>query len=176
MKTLWIICLAIVTATAWGAVDKKKSSPRNPTAKPVPHERLQGVLPELPGWKRGEVHGETVLEETSISRVQVDYDKGESTLGFEIMDTLMNKDLLAELRPLIKAGYSDKRSDGYTKAIMIRGFPATEEWTNEAKNGYIAALVAERFIIKVTGSSVPNIEAIRMALEAVDFQKLAALK
>jgi hypothetical protein len=168
--------MAFLAATALGAADKKKSAPRSAGGKVVSHERLQALLPDMPGWKRGEVQGETVVEDMSLSRVQTEYEKGESSLGFEIMDTMMNKDLLAELRPLIKAGYSEKRDDGYTKATTIRGFPATEEWTPEAKNGYISVLVADRFVVKVTGSSVPNVQTIRTAIEAIDLPKFAALK
>jgi hypothetical protein len=58
----------------------------------------------------------------------------------------------------------------------MRGCPATEEWTPEAKNGYLSALVSDRFVVKVAGSYVSSLETIRSGIEAFDFQKLAALK
>jgi hypothetical protein len=174
MNALRLFPVALLLATAWGASQPSKSAAS--TGKVVPHERLQALLPQLPGWTRGNVQGETVVEDTPISRIQVSYEKGESSLSFEIMDTAKNKDLLAELRLLIKPGYSEKRDNGYTKATEVRRFPATEEWTNEARNGYISVLVAERFVVKVTGEYVPNVDTIRKAVEAVDLEKLAALK
>jgi hypothetical protein len=166
----------LLAAAICGAAEKAKPSPRAASVKVVPHEKLQALLPQLPGWTRGEVQGETVVQDTPISRVHVSYDRDVSSLDFEIMDTLMNKDLLAELRTLIKAGYNQKRNDGYTKATMVKGFPATEEWTTEPRNGYISVLVAERFVVKVTANTVMNVDVMRKAVEAVDLQKLAALK
>ncbi len=178
MKTLGIFCALILTATATAlsAAEKKKSTPRSASAKVVPFERLQTFLPDMAGWKRGEIRGETVIEETSISRVQVNYDNGESSLSFELMDTGMDKNLLAELKDMIKPGYSEKQGGTYIKATTVAGHPATEEWTKEARNGYISVLAGGRFVLKVTGSGVTNVEVIRQAVEAVDLKKLAALK
>ena len=174
MNALRLFPVALLLATAWGASQPAKSAAAS--GKVVPHERLQALLPPLPGWTRGDVQGETVVEDTPISRVQVAYDKGESSLSFEIMDTARNKDLLAEIRPMIKPGYSEKRRDGYTKATTVGRFPGVEEWTPEAKNGYVSVLLGERFVLKVTGSYVPNVDTIRKAVEAVDLEKLAGLK
>jgi len=150
--------------------DAASGTPSN--VKLVPHESLQALLPQLPGWERGEPKGETVTSGISVSRVTAEYDKGDSSLTFELMDTSMNQALLAPLMVLVKAGYIDRRSDGYTKATTVGGFPGTEEWTPEAKNGEVSALVGGRFVVKATGNSVANVGVIREAVEAIDLKKL----
>jgi hypothetical protein len=174
MKALVVFCALVMAAAIGGAAEKKAKSAAG--AKVVPHKQLQTLLPQMPGWTRGEPQGETIIEEVTLSRVQAEYIKGENSLTFEIIDTAMNKDLLAEMRELTKPGYSQKLPAGYVKATTIRGYPATEEWTPEARNGYLSALVSDRFVVKVSGSYVPSLETIRSGIEAFDFQKLAALK
>lgn len=177
MKTISILLFLALVSTAWAAEGKAKGKAGG-AGRPavVAHERLQDFLPKLPGWKRGDVQGETVTRGLRIARLQVDYEKGESGLSFEIMDTLGDKNLLEELRSLIKPGYAEKRNDGYTKATTIKSWPAVEEWTNEVRNGFISVLVAERFVVKVTGSTLDKVETMRAAIEAVDLDRLAGMK
>jgi hypothetical protein len=146
-----------------GAAPSAAAPASSSSVKPVPHEQLQALLPTLPGWTRGEMRGETVAED-AISRAQADYEKGMSGLSFQIMDTAMNKDLLAQAEAKVRGGTS------------IGGFPAFEEWTAEAKNGEIQILVGGRFTVAVTGSSVDDLTVIRKAVEVMDLKKLAALK
>lgn len=172
MKALAVFSLVLLVATGFAADGKVKKG----AAKVVSHVKIQALLPQMPGWSRGEVHGETVNDDPPIARVHVSYEKAESQLAFEIMDTVMNKDLLSEMREKTKPGYSEKSSLGFTRATTVKGFPAVEEWTPEAKNGYVSVLVAERFTVAVTGSFVANLDTIRRAVEAIDLQKIAELK
>ncbi|HYN05840.1 MAG TPA: hypothetical protein VES67_00480 [Vicinamibacterales bacterium] len=160
------------TAAARDAVSGQSSN-----VKTVPHETLRGFLPELPGWKRGEINGETSNEMgISISRVQADYDKGEMTLSFEIMDSSLNQMLTSAFLMAAKTGVVEQTSVGYTKGTTVAGFPAVESWTPAAKNGELGLLVGGRYLVKVSGSTVPDVETIRKAVEAIDLKKLAALK
>jgi hypothetical protein len=176
----WLL-LAVLTAGCGGAGssgapagDRPETSSVSTTkATVVPHESLQALLPDLAGWTRGEPRGETDRSE-SVSRVTVNYDKGESTISIEFMDSSRNEQMLAPLRGILA---SPAPSPGTTVGTStIGGFPAAEEWTAEAKNGSIHVLVADRFMVAVTGSTVPDLATIRAALDAIDLQKLAALK
>jgi hypothetical protein len=154
--------------------DGASGAPSN--VKVVPFESLQALLPDMPGWTKGEPKGETETVGVSVSRVQVDYDKGESTLSFEIMDSSMNQALIGPMTALLKTGYSEKTTDGYKRGTTVGGFPGSEEWTSTSKRGVVTALVGGRFIATVTGEGVPDIETVRKAVEAIDLKKLAALK
>jgi hypothetical protein len=169
-----VFCSALVllvNATAVAA-SGQASAPRT-----VPHETLKAFLPTLPGWTRGEIHGETSNDMgISISRVQADYEKSGSTLSFEIMDSSAFPAITAPFLIAAKSGMVEQTADGYTKGVMVSGFPAIETWTPSAKNGELGLLVAGRYLVKVNGNSVPDIETIRSAINAVDLKKLAAVK
>lgn len=135
----------------------------------VPHTTLEALLPALPGWQRGTPRGETDTEE-SVSRVTVDYDKGPSTLSFEFMDSSLNNDVLALIKEAIKGQNPEM------KPTTLAGFPGAEEWTQESKRGSVHILVAGRFMVAVTGEHVPDLAAVRQAVQAIDLQKMAALK
>jgi hypothetical protein len=142
---------------------------RRGAVKVVPHTALQALLPALPGWQRGQPQGETDTEE-SVSRVTVDYDKGPSTLSVEFMDSSMNEDVLALIKEAIKGQNPEM------KPTTLAGLPAAEEWTNESHRGSVHILVAGRFMVVVTGETVPDLATVRKAAETIDFQKMAALK
>src|SRR5215212_5162916 len=127
-RMFWAFLSVVAALTA---AEKTTSAPGSGAAQVVPFERLQSLLPEMTGWTRATPRGETVRRGTPMSRVQADYDKGESTLSFELMDLGGSKEMLAEARAQTKPGLSEKRGEGYTKAITLRDLPGVEEWTPE---------------------------------------------
>jgi hypothetical protein len=141
----------------------------------VPAARLKPFLPDLPGWKKGAVKEETDTSE-KVSRVQVDYEKGVSGLSIELMDSTKNPYVLAPMTDLIKANQTETRSDGFARPTMIDGFPGIEEWTSGVNNGTIHVLVAQRYMVKVTGDSVENLATITSAAKAIGLAKLATLR
>jgi hypothetical protein len=152
------------------------------SASVVPFERLLGFLPALPGWTRGNPQGETDTSE-GVSRVQVDYEQagGIGGLSIEIMDTMGNADILAPLQAFIKANRSETSVDGTATTItpvQIGGFPARQEWTSAegANNGSLGILVAGRFTVHITGSSLSGNDVMTKAAEAIDLKALATLK
>jgi hypothetical protein len=165
--------------TPAAAEEAMKAAASGQTAAPrtVSHETLKTFLPALPGWTRGEIQGETSNDMgISISRVQVNYDKGEANLSYEIMDSSLNAAITAPFLMAAKAGMTEQTADGYTRGLMVSGFPAIETWTPAAKNGELGLLVGGRYLVKVTGNSVPDIDTIRNAVAAVDLKRLATLK
>jgi hypothetical protein len=141
----------------------------------VPHESLEALLPTLPGWTRSTPKSETDRTE-NVSRVTVNYEQPGTGAGLsiELMDTSRNENMIAAARSAVT---SPIPSPGTTvAATTIGGFPASEEWTAEAKNGVVNVLVADRFTVAVTGSYVADLATIRAVASAIDLQKLAALK
>jgi hypothetical protein len=173
MKILSLLCI-LVLAAACSAPDQVRPAS---TVKVVPHEKLLEFLPTLPGWTRGEPRGTTDTDE-AVSRVQVDYnqDQGIGGLSIEIMDTTMNADILGPLTEFLKANRTETVELGTKKVTTVAGYPGTEEWTPEAGNGVVGILVANRFVVTVTGNSVGDVGVIRKVFDAIDVKKLAALK
>ena len=138
--------LLLVTGCASNDDERVSHAPAGVTV--VPHQTLETFLPNLAGWQRGEVRGETDTTE-SVSRITVDYDKPPSTLSFEFMDSSMNPDVLALINDAIKGRNSEMTP------TMLKGFPGAEEWT---------------------GETMPDLASVRAAAETIDLAKMAALK
>jgi hypothetical protein len=168
-----VFCFAVVILA--GVV--VAASGQSPAPTTVPHETLKPFLPTLPGWTRGEISGETTnAMGISISRVEANYEKGAANLSFEIMDSSLNQSITMPFQMAAKMGIVEQTADGSTKGLMFSGFPAIETWSPSSKNGELGVLVGGRFLVKVSGNSVTDIDVIRSAVNAVDLKKLAALK
>jgi hypothetical protein len=140
----------------------------------VPHTTLETFLPALPGWTfEYQPRGDTDTAE-GYARVQVNYVRGESGMSIEIVDTMKNPNILDPL-PATLASDAAAQQAGLTRTT-VGGFPGVEEWTPEPRNGEVTVLVADRFVAKAVGSTVPDLATIRAAVAAVDLKKLAELK
>jgi hypothetical protein len=145
-------------------------------AKPVDFEQLILMMPEPAGWTRNKPRGDQITVGVSISKAEAEYTKGDSTIRLEITDTSFSQLLMAPLSMMLMTGYSERSSDGYKKYAALGGSPGFETWDNEPKNGEVTVVVANRFIVNAKGNNVPNIEAVRSLVQAIDLGKLAALK
>ncbi len=139
----------------------------------VTHERLLAFVPELPGWPTSQARGETDWP-TLVSRVYADYDRGADRLELEIIDSVKNPNVMGPLLESLRGDAAAAR-DGLTRTT-IRGFPGVAEWTAVARNGTVTVVLADRFTVKFTGSTVADLTTIRDAVAKVDLEKLAALK
>jgi len=120
-------------------------------------------------------HGETDPEE-QVSRTTVDYEDrtdAAATISVELMDSCRNPNMLSQLREYMKTG--PPATGGIVfQSLAVGGFPGYEEWTAESKHTEIHVLVAERFMVKVTGDLLNN-GPVEDAANAISLQKLAAL-
>ena len=142
----------------------------------VSHAQLEALLPVLPGFGRNRPKGETDNLE-AVSRTTVDYEaaSGAAVVSIELMDSCRNPDMLSQLREFLTTGAP--ATQGTTmRSLPVRGFPAYEEWTAESRHGEVHVLVADRFMVKVTGDLVESPKVVEGAAQAIDLQKLAALK
>jgi hypothetical protein len=147
------------------------------TATTVDFEKLVELIPEVSGWTRSKPRGEQASAMGfSYSTAKTSYEKGDSSLQLEITDTAFSKIVLAPVTIMMGAGWAERSSDGYKKAQAVNGQPGFESWENDPKDGEITVLVANRFIVNAKGRGVDSIETVRALAQAVDFNKLAALK
>jgi hypothetical protein len=132
----------------------------------VAHERLKAFLPTLPGWTReGDPKGTTDPAE-GVSRVVAQYNHtGGGGVSIEIMDTMSNPKLLEILKEDLKS-----------KETKVAGFPALQDWRSEIGSGTITVLVADRFVVGITGTNVSEFAVLQKTVDAIDLRKLAALK
>lgn len=168
MSRAAVACAVLLWGLASGVADASQAC----TA--VPHPQLEALLPVLPGFGRNRPVGETDTLE-AVSRTTVDYEAGAAGISIELMDSCRRPEMLMQLRETLAKGAPATRGT-IQRSIPIRGFPAYEEWTAESQHGEVHVLVADRFMVKVTGSLVASLAVIESAATAIDLQKLAALK
>jgi hypothetical protein len=138
--------------------------------------QLEALLPVLPGFTRGTPKGETDDTE-AVSRTTVDYEDragGAAVISVELIDSCRNPDMLSQIRQFLKTGPPATRGTTF-RSVPVHGFAAYEEWTAESQHSEIHILVADRFMVKVTGDLV-NLGPVQNAARAIELQKLAALR
>ena len=143
---------------------------------PVAHGRLEALLPDLTDFRRQPPKGDTDRR-AAVSRTTVDYEavSGGARISIELMDSCRNPDMLSQLKEFLATGPVATPGTVF-RSLAVHGFPAYQEWTAESKYGEIHVLVAERFMVKVTGELVGSQAAIEDAAKAIPLDKLAALK
>jgi hypothetical protein len=98
------------------------------------------------------------------------------------MDTTGNANILGPLQEFIKANRTETSGDPTAPVTVtptkVAGYPARQEWQphENANNGTLGILVAGRFTVGITGNSLTGAGVMTRAAEAIDLQKLAALK
>ena len=171
MRVAGAVCAIVVSTLSAVAAQ----SPQ--VCRAVPHQQLEALLPMLPGFTRQLPQGETDNVDAPVSRTTVDYEAPSvaATISIELMDSCRLPEMLAQLREFLTTG-APATSGTAMRSIPVRGFPAYEEWTAESRHGEVHVLVADRFLVKVTGSLVADLKTVEDAAGAIDLQKLAALK
>jgi hypothetical protein len=141
--------------------------------RPVPGSTLESFYPTIPGWTRATPSSETDAAE-AVSRTTVDFERGPSVIGVEIMDSCRNPDVLMMLNESLKT--LPPVTPGTTvRLTTINGFPGYEEWTAESRHSEIHVLVGGRFMVKVTGSGV-DLATVQKTTQSIPMTKLAGMK
>jgi len=167
MKSLALVCVGLL---ALGRPDAAVAQ----ACRPVPHAQLEALLPVVPNFSRGRPNGETDNQE-AVSRTTVDYESGGgAVISVELMDSCRNPNMLSEFREFMKTGPPATPGTVF-RSVPVQSFPAYEEWTAKSQHTEIHILVADRFMVKVTGDLV-TLGPVQRAAEAIELKKLAALR
>ena len=165
-----VVAAALVTA---GGLEVRASPQPSPGCQPVAGTTLEQFYPVMPGWTRGTPTSETDALE-KVSRTTVDFDRDVATIAVELMDSCRNPDLLRLIREALKQFPPGGR--GTTQRhTTVNGFPAYEEYTAESSHGEIHVLVADRFMVVVTGDTI-DLTSVQNAARLVPMPKLATQK
>jgi X-X-X-Leu-X-X-Gly heptad repeat protein len=142
----------------------------------LPFEKLGEAFPEVSGWKRSDVKGESRNMPFAMSQSEATYEKGDARVNLEVIDTALNQMIMAPFSMYLVQNYSERSSNGYRKGTTFKGEPAFEEVRNSSRTGEITVVVGKRFIVKAQGRRVDGVEPAREILDKMDFSKLTAAK
>ena len=151
-------------------------TPSVPTPLAVEIETLIALLPDSSGWTRSSPTGKQITLGVPMTFAQADYDQEDSSIKLEITDSALNQLALMPLSTMMTAGFHERTTDGYKKAIVLGGSPGFESWEDELKEAQITVIVGDRFIVTGRGRNVESVDAVRSLVQAVDLSKLAGLK
>ena len=143
---------------------------------PVDFEKLIALLPDASGWTKSKPTGGTRSMGFSVSNAEANYQKGDQRIQLEITDAAFNSLVMAPFRFMMAAGYNERTTEGFKRAMTLNGAPGYEEWTNDSKRGEVTVVVGNRFVVSGKGNGVDNIDAVRNFVSQVDLAKLAATK
>jgi hypothetical protein len=174
---LFAISTIALTVPRLGA-EPQAARGRGVSGPPVAPEKLEALLPKLPGWERGEPSSEVMAIGPGMSVARVQFDKGDLSMTLEITDTLANPMLMGPWAMLAGTATPAGRTvEGVTaKTFPIGGFTGIEVWDSKEKAADAIVVVNGRFVVKASLSDAKDTSAPRAAVEAVNFKALAVLK
>jgi len=143
------------------------------SCQPVTGSALEQFYPSMPGWTRGKPSSETDPDE-KVSRTTVDFDRKLETISVELMDSCRNPKVLMLIREALKT-FPPGGPGTTQRHTTLNGFPAYEEFTAVSGHGEMHVLVADRFMVKVTGDTT-DLPTVQAAAGQIPMQKLAAAK
>ena len=161
-----------------GAMQQQPGQPGQPAGL-VDFRQLKALLPEtVAGCKRTSATGEkNSAMGISTASARGEYE-GANDKSFTIEYTDMGG--MGGMAALAQMGFNaaeiDRETDtGYEKTYTYKGIKVREEYDTENKSGEIEAMFGGHFQIKISGSNIAA-EELKQALDAVDVQKISALK
>lgn len=146
----------------------------------VDFRALEALLPEsLPGMKRTEAKGQkhSALG-INVSEAEGLYEDEQQGAGLSVkIGDIGNMSGMAALASYAwaRADIDRKTEGGYEKTFTHRGYRAYEEYDSEMQEGQVSILVADRFVVEISGNGV-KMEQLRAALGKIDLAKLGSLK
>ncbi|MFN3382674.1 MAG: transposase [Runella zeae] len=139
---------------------------------------LKALLPEdADGLKRKEASSEkSAAMGFGISTAKASYrdDTGQD-IDVNISDVAGMGVALMGMAAWSMATIDKETETGYEKTTEYKGHKAFEKYNTENKNGEISVIVANRYIVQVSGRSV-GIDKIKSVLDDIDLDKLADTK
>ncbi|MCE7043634.1 hypothetical protein [Dyadobacter sp. CY312] len=159
--------------------DKAKEMQTREPVDPVDFRKLKELLPEaIAGFKRTEASGEKEgAMGFTISRSEASYKgDGDASLKLEILDTggIAGVATMA-LAAWTMADIDKETPNGYEKTTTLESYKAYEKYSSQDKSGELNVLVADRYVVNVSGNNV-SMEQLKSVLADLDLEKLRELK
>jgi hypothetical protein len=177
-----LLAITLLCTVACGRAQEQNTAPAPPAASGAPaavpsvtlvaHDRLATLVPDLKGWTREPVQAATVSLPAPAAHARTAYTRGKARIDLEITDTGGHPDYVGSLATVAGTSFTQNASNGYMKGTTIGGHPAVESWNHVDKLGDVSVLIARRYIIHATGTSLDGVETLRSLVENVDPAKL----
>ena len=152
------------------------ANPDQKPVDPVSFRELQTVLPaDLAGWERGSPTGERMTQPVNFSEASVGFSKGDASLSVKVTDTSFNQLLVAPFTMFLATGYERETSDGYEKSMKLGEHPGWTKWNRADKRGELNLVVANRFLVQIEGSGLPDEKVLSQVASATNLKRLAEL-
>ena len=145
-------------------------------SEPVAFRELQGLFPDLDGWTKGKPTGEQVSVGIKMSRAEVRYERGESSMEMEITDSSLNQAMIAPFAMMLATGYEKESAHGFERSAKVGGQDGWERWDSEERGGELNAVVAKRFIVKIAGSNVDDLTPLHKLADSANLARLADMR
>jgi hypothetical protein len=143
---------------------------------PVDFNQLKALLPDLPGWEKGNSTGETMAAPFAHSLAKADYTKGDASIEIEITDSAFSQLALMPFQMMLGAKFSKETDTGYEKSTSVSGQPALEKWDKGSRSGELSIIAANRFIVAITGNGIDSASVLHDVAGKLDIGKLAGMK
>jgi hypothetical protein len=157
-------------------VQQMQKGPDGKAYEPVDFKALQAMLPDVPGWEKGNLTGEHMAAPFAHSMASANYTKDDASVEVQIMDSAFNQMALMPVQFLMAAKFAKETASGYEKSQSFGGQPGFVKWDKDAKSGEITVVAAGRFIVNIRGNSIESASALTDVAGRLDFGKLAGLK
>ncbi|MGQ9688000.1 MAG: hypothetical protein ACUVXF_04310 [Desulfobaccales bacterium] len=143
-------------------------------AQPVHFKELMAFLALEPpkGWEVAQKpRGTTMKAPVQMSEAEVEFRAGDKSVEIKILDALGRMLPFPALTQALEL----ESNEEHLKSIEIQGFKGYESYKHESKEGEITLVVANRFLVTITGHGMEDTAVLKEMAAKLDLKKLAAL-
>lgn len=137
---------------------------------------LKELLPaDADGLPRKEASSEkTGAMGFQVSTANARYGEGDSSIEVSIVDVAGTGAIMG-MAAWAMVDVDKENDSGYEKTTKYKDHKAFEKYNNDDKDGELAVLLANRFVVSVKGNNVA-MDKIKATLDDIDLDKLADMK
>lgn len=158
--------------------EKLEQQANVPPADPVDFRRLKDLLPDSTADRprTGSEGSRQGMGDFNVSQAEATY-----TVGADGRATVLVVDMGgAQAAMLFGAAWTlmsvDRETDSlYERTAQVEGYPGYESYNRSGRSGEVQALVADRFLVKVSGQNVDD-GTLRDLLRGVDLRALEGMR
>lgn len=137
---------------------------------------LKELLPaDADGLPRKEASSEkTGAMGFQVSTANARYGEGDSSIEVSIVDVAGTGAIMG-MAAWAMVDVDKENDSGYEKTTKYKDHKAFEKYNNDNKDGELAVLLANRFVVSIKGNNV-SMDKIKATLDDIDLDKLADMK
>ncbi len=144
---------------------------------PIDFRELKTLFPERLGvYARVDAGGErTAILGYGLSKAHAFYQGKRGEIKMHLYDSGGLRSVKAVHAGWLYAQIDRENGTSTERTTTIKGYPSREKYRSDTQTGEVDIVVADRFIIKVSGDNVP-LEVLHQALDKIQLSTLASWK